>query len=77
MSATESEVETGSGNSSYTETVCDAIPTATPTFSTAPDSKNTEMALPTGPDIGQHWKPKMSATIPEVEITYKWKELEM
>ncbi len=66
MSATEPEVETGSGNSTRTASVSDAILTATPTFSTMADS---EMSLPTRPDIGRHRKPEMSATEPEVEIT--------
>ena len=39
MSDTQPEVETGSGNSSWAESVSDAIPTAIPTFSTLPDSK--------------------------------------
>jgi len=46
MSATEPEVETGSGNSTRTESVSEAIPTATPHFRLCPTQK---MALPTRP----------------------------
>ena len=44
----------------------EAVPAATPTFATMPDSA---MTLPTWPDIGRHRARKMSATKPEVEIT--------
>ena len=48
----------------------DAVPTATPTFSTTPDS---DIALTTSSDIGRHPKFKMAAPKPEVEINFKWK----
>ncbi len=78
MSATIPEVETESGNSTRPASVCDAILTATPTFSTMAYS---EMSLPTRPDIGRHREPEMSATEPEMETgsgnKYERKELAM
>ena len=51
--------QTGSGNNFITEKYDDAILTATPTFSTLPDS---DVSLSTRPDIGRHRKLKMPAT---------------
>ncbi len=46
----------------------DAVPTATPTFATTPDSG---MALTTWSDSGRHPKFKMAATKPDVETTFE------
>jgi len=60
ISATEPEVEIAVER----KVLAMRFQTATPTFSTMPDS---EMSLPTRPDIGQHRKPEVSAMEPEVE----------
>jgi hypothetical protein len=47
----------------------DALPTASTTFPTTPDL---DMVVPTLPDICRHPALKMSATKPEVEITFEF-----
>ena len=58
--------EPGSGNDSWTERAGEAVPAATPTFSNMPDS---DMTLPTWPDIGQHPELKTLATKPEMILS--------
>jgi len=72
-SATEPEVETGSGNSMRTENVSDAIPTDTPTFSAMPDQTVHCRHGPTLADIGNpKCRPRNRKWKPEVEKP-KWK----
>ena len=51
--------KTGSGNNCWTVRAGEAVPAATPTFSTMLDA---DMTLPTLPDIGRHPELKMTAT---------------